>query len=238
LISSKRPSKPNDGFFTCFLEGILPFLSKIQMPNLKKNALRLFLLLLGMWGATRLSATHIVGGEIQYECLGFNAATQVGTYRIILHVYRDCFNGQAPFDQQAAITIFQMGPTVSEWVTVNPTPVITNIPPETNNPCLIPPNNICVEEGLYVATVNLPYNPAGYTITYQRCCRNNTIDNVINPGQSGSTYTIFLSGQAQLTCNSSPEYSAFPPIVICNNQPLVFDHSATDAQGDQLVYSL
>lgn len=183
-------------------------------------------------------ATHIVGGEIQYECLGFNAATQVGTYRIILHVYRDCFNGQAPFDNPASITVYQMGPIVSEWVTVNPTPVITNIPPETNNPCLTPPANICVEEGLYVATVNLPYNAAGYTISYQRCCRNNTIDNIVSPGASGSTYTIFLSAQAQQTCNSSPSYNAFPPIVICNGQPLIFDHSATDAQGDQLVYSL
>jgi PKD repeat protein len=37
--------------------------------------------------------------------------------------------------------------------------------------------------------------------------------------------------------NTSPVFTEFPPLFLCANQPFVFDHSATDANGDSLVYS-
>jgi len=43
---------------------------------------------------TAARATHIVGGEMYYDYLGNN------NYRVTLKVYRDCINGQAPFDGQ------------------------------------------------------------------------------------------------------------------------------------------
>lgn len=38
--------------------------------------------------------------------------------------------------------------------------------------------------------------------------------------------------------NSNPVFDLFPPLFICVNKPFTFDHSATDANGDSLVYSL
>lgn len=38
--------------------------------------------------------------------------------------------------------------------------------------------------------------------------------------------------------NSDPVFNLFPPLFICVNQPFTFNHSATDADGDSLVYSL
>ncbi|MDO9188065.1 MAG: PKD domain-containing protein [Bacteroidia bacterium] len=38
--------------------------------------------------------------------------------------------------------------------------------------------------------------------------------------------------------NSNPVFNLFPPIFLCAGQPFTFDHSATDANGDSLVYSL
>lgn len=184
-------------------------------------------------------ATHIVGGELSYECLGFDAATQTGTYRITMKVYRDCNpNVTTDFDDPATIAIY----AGSNQFTFNelsvPITTRSNIPCNTGNPCLTCPTNVCVEQALYITTVSLPYNAAGYTMVYQRCCRNATISNVANPNTYGGTYTIELTGDAQLSCNSSPVYTNFPPIAICRNQPLVFNHVATDADGDVLVYRL
>ncbi|MES2592744.1 MAG: PKD domain-containing protein [Bacteroidota bacterium] len=37
--------------------------------------------------------------------------------------------------------------------------------------------------------------------------------------------------------NNNPAFTLFPPIFLCVGQPFTFDHSATDANGDSLVYS-
>ncbi len=37
--------------------------------------------------------------------------------------------------------------------------------------------------------------------------------------------------------NSNPVFNNFPPLFLCVNNPFVFDHSATDANGDSLYYS-
>ena len=172
-----------------------------------------------------------MGGDIYYECLGNN------NYRITLKVYKDCFaSGQnvADFDQPAPISIFN-GTTRYRDLDVSYSSR-TNVPPDLSNPCLVPPSNVCVEEAVYVTEVMLPSSPNAYTIAYQRCCRNHTISNIINPEGTGATYHVQITPAAQQTCNSSPSFDEFPPIVICNNEPIDFDHGATDAEGDSLVY--
>ena len=196
--------------------------------------LRLLFIPILFWGGSAiLHANHIVGGDLSYECLGNN------NYRITLKVYKDCF-AQGPnvadFDNPANITIYRGGSSTIFLNLSEPLDSRQNIAIDLSNPCLIPPNNVCVEEGIYQFDVNLPYDPQGYHISYERCCRNQTISNIPNPGSWGATYTIFISDLAQSSCNDSPVFNNFPPIVICNNQPIDFDHGATDAQGDSLVY--
>ncbi len=83
----------------------------------------------------------------------------------------------------------------------------------------------------------LPVFPGSYFISYQRCCRNNTITNIVDPQSSGATYTVEITDTAQLSCNNSPTFNDFPPIVVCLGEDIDFDHAATDKEGDQLVYS-
>jgi gliding motility-associated-like protein len=185
-----------------------------------------FLLLL----FTKASATHIVGGEIYYTCLGNN------NYRITLKLYRDCFNGQAPFDSPAFIGIYDAAGSLINTLSVNyvgPNP----IPPVVISPCLVPPANVCVEEAIYEQTINLPPLAGGYNIVYQRCCRNGTITNLDDPGGTGSSYLTHIPDPGLANCNSSPRYSNFPPLFLCSNVSFNFDHMATDPDGDQLVYS-
>ena len=177
-------------------------------------------------------STHIVGGELNYKCLGGNQ------YQITLTVYRDCYNGVPPFDNPAAVGIFDNNNVLVTTVFL-PFPGSTVLPPTVAqaNVCVKTPTNICTEVAKYVGTVTLPPRAGGYQLAYQRCCRNSTISNIVNPGNTGATYYARIPDQS-FACNSNPVFKNYPPIFICANNQLVFDHSATDADGDVIVYSL
>ncbi|MCY7410576.1 MAG: hypothetical protein LH473_09900 [Chitinophagales bacterium] len=179
-----------------------------------------------------LKATHIVGGEIYYKCLGND------DYLVTLKVYRDCYNGIAPFDNPTNVFIYEGNNT--NYYTYLPIPFTGSdtLPNDANNPCLIVPPDICVEEAVFTWTVYLPANALGYRIIYQRCCRNYSIVNIVDPPNTGGTYEATIPPSNIVTCNSSPYYINFPPTVICVDQPFVFDHLAIDPDGDSLVYSL
>jgi hypothetical protein len=107
-------------------------------------------------------ATHIVGGEMNYRYLGNN------DYEVRLTVYRDCYNGVPPFDNPAAIGIFDVNNNLVNTLYINFT-FSDTLAPTVLSPCLIPPTNICYEKTTYIATVNLPPIPGGYQLVYQRC---------------------------------------------------------------------
>lgn len=176
-------------------------------------------------------STHIVGGEIYYDYLGGN------NYQVTLKVYRDCFNGIPPFDNPAYVFVYNASGVLVNTLSL-PVPPSVIIPPTINNPCFTAPNNICVEEAVYVTTVNLPPSPGGYTLVYQRCCRNNTILNLVQPGNVGSSYFCHIPGPEVVAVNSEPRFNYFPPIFICNGIPIDFDHAASDPDGDSLAYKL
>ncbi len=203
----------------------------------------LYFLLASLFLSLQVCASHIIGGDITYECLS------QGKYRFTLSLYRDCVGMGAPFDSASGslftgtVTIYQGDSTVP--MTINglnhillPSPVITRVEPNLSNPCLDPLTDVCVEEGVYVFDVDLPVNTQSYHIVYQRCCRNFSTTNIVYPGGTGETFYIELTPAAQQFCNNSPAFNDFPPIVICAGEPIDFDHSASDADGDVLVYEL
>jgi gliding motility-associated-like protein len=199
---------------------------------LKKRTHLIFLILLLIPSLTW--ARHIVGGEITYRLVSSTATSN--RFEFTMRIYRDCNsrNGAA-YDERAVITTYRKnaGSQVeSTYVPVGPITKVT----KPSYPCLISPD-ICVEEGVYVWTRDFPKINDTYLIVYQRCCRNESISNIINPGAAGASYTVEITAQAQQVGNSSPTFKQFPPTVICGNFPLNFDHSAIDSEGDQLVYS-
>ena len=125
-------------------------------------------------------AAHIIGGEITYVCAGNNQ------YNFTMIIYRDCESDGALFDSapgantEATVTVYKDGssnPHIPSFALA--APIITNIPPDVSNPCLILPEDVCVEEGIYTFTMTLPNDPKGYHIVYQRCCRNASITNIV-----------------------------------------------------------
>jgi gliding motility-associated-like protein len=177
-------------------------------------------------------ATHIVGGELSYESLGGNQ------YRITLKIYRDCINGVAPFDNPASVGIFTAGggSLINEVLISNPT--ITDLPIVVTNPCLQVPPIICTQEAIYqgIVTINIP--SGGVDLVYQRCCRNDIIQNINTPDDMGSTYSTHIPDPSIATNNNGAHFTNVPPLVLCNGDDFVFDHSATDIDGDLLVYEM
>lgn len=180
-----------------------------------------------------LRATHIVGGEMNYTCLGNDE------YEITLTIFRDCFNGDplAWFDNPASIGVFDQNNQLLEEILV---PLMNNdtLNPVLTSECLVVPPNVCVHTTTYRTIVNLPPIPGGYQLAYQRCCRNQTIVNIIDPLDTGATYGVTISEAALQGCNSNPKFKEWPPIYICVNEPIVFDQSAVDQDGDSVVYRL
>lgn len=177
-------------------------------------------------------ATHIVGGSINYRSLGSDQ------YEITVRVYRDCFNGApgADFDDPASIGVFdRFGSLLMDLrVPYVRQDTVTNRP----DACLVIPQDVCVHTTTYIDTVSLPIIEGGYRLVYQRCCRNVTINNLVKPLETGATYDILLTEEAMRLGNSSPVFKDWPPVYICADEPLNFDHSATDLDGDSLVYKL
>lgn len=191
------------------------------------------LLVLGMISpglSTR--ASHIVGGEMFYDHIGN------GTYRVYIILYRDCNSTGAAYDPQASLGIFNAAGALVENRLV-PFPGSNILPVVASNPCVTPPNNICTERAIYTTDVVLPPIVGGYNLVYQRCCRGPNIINLTSPDDTGLTLVAHIPGSdTGNSANSSPRFNNYPPLVICNNDQLIFDHSATDPDGDELTYSL
>ena len=201
------------------------------------------LLLLGSCCAGRLVARHIVGGEVTYECLGPAADGSGQRYLLRFEIYRDALGGGAQLDSgPGAQSDFQFAVydgqrLVLERVIRRDGLAIDQILPE-DNPCVDEPPNLQTDRGFYEVELTLPVIDRSYTVTYQRCCRNETILNIVNPGASGATYFVDITAAAQRVCNSSPSFVNFPPMFTCEGVDLDFDHVAVDAEGDSLVYTL
>ena len=179
-----------------------------------------------------LLGTHIVGGDLTYEDLGS------GQLLVTLTLYRDCgptnTNGVG-FDTEVEIGVFddQGAHLFSEFF---PFTTSDTVPVQLNNPCLSVTPTICVERAAYSGVIQLP-GTGGFSLAYQRCCRTPATVNVQAPNTQGLTCSILVP-PASLGPNDSPVFNDYPPIAMCVGEPFVFDHSASDADGDSLVYGL
>jgi len=177
------------------------------------------------------SATHVIGGEVYYECL--DPAT--GFYRFTVKLYRDCYNGVPFFDDPIFVSVYDKNDNlvIKFNMALPPDDTLDN---NTYNVCLYSPPDICVHEAVYQEDFFLP--PGEFYMTYQRCCRNVIIQNIVNPSSVGFGFDIKIPDSTEALCNSSPYFNNYPPTIICLNEPFTYDHSATDPDGDSLVYYL
>lgn len=193
----------------------------------------LFIFLVGT--PTHTYASHIVGGEMTYVCLGNNQ------YEVLLTIFRDCENGNpgAYFDNPAYVGVFDAA-SGAYLRTENFlfSGVDDTLDLSLSNPCFAIPPNVCIHRTTYRKIISLPFRAGGYHLAYQRCCRNNIIDNIVDPANTGATYDVVISPAALQNCNSSPRFREWPPFYICQGSPIDYDNSAFDLDGDSLAYEL
>ncbi len=57
-----------------------------------------------------------------------------------------------------------------------------------------------------------------------------------SPNSEIYTFDNVTVSQNNFEANSNPVFTVYPPLFLCVNTPFTFDHSATDIDGDSLVY--
>jgi len=184
------------------------------------------------------NAAHIVGGDVTYKCVSTNEAAQSTRFLITFTMYRDVLGGGAFFDAPASFGVYTNSGPGSSWIA---TQVIMQRPANIeeiayDDKCVVVPPNIVIEKGTYQFEVDIPWSNKITQIAYQRCCRNNTINNIVSPETTGAVFSVEIQDFAVRNCNNSPVFNNFPPILVCSAKPVDFDHSATDSEGDVLVY--
>ena len=185
-----------------------------------------------------LSAAHIVGGDVTYKCISSNPITKTTKFTVTFTLYRDVAGNGAPFDINASFGIYESAINANVWThkqTIMSNPINIQTVPYDDN-CVIVPPSILIEKANYIFDIELPWSDKVYQITFQRCCRNATISNIINPAETGAAFSVEIFGNAIEECNNSPVFNNFPPILVCNQKNLNFNHSATDSEGDRLEY--
>ena len=176
-------------------------------------------------------ASHIAGGYMGYTCLG------QGNFTVWMYLYRDCGGGGPQLPNNATIAVYNANDSLIATITASQM-YLKELEIKTyGNPCLSPPSSLCVEEGYYQANITLPPSVGGYVFVYQVCCRNASIINITDPDDEGATYWAKVP-DPDIGCNSAPFFGEVPPLAICKNDTLMFDHSAYDQDGDSLVYYL
>ncbi|MEQ8908325.1 MAG: PKD domain-containing protein [Vicingaceae bacterium] len=201
-----------------------------------KVVLLLFCLTFGF--AANLFATHIAGGYLSYECLGLNSNNTV-SYRVQVYYYRDCFSGN-PDAREDSLNVTVFSPSgvvvnVVELQSISFRELTLN--EDFNLDCLVEPTNICYEEEVYEAVIDLSPSRS-HTLSYQRCCRNAAVTNLLLSGNQGATYTAEIPAFNSVGCNSTPFFGEPPPTIFCVNDTLDLDLSAIDVDGDSLAYTL
>jgi gliding motility-associated-like protein len=198
-----------------------------------------FLLLLSFSGFISFAA-HITGGEMYYTLLSQSGNSY--TYRVTLKLYRDFFSTGAQLDASAAISVYNnsTNATVQAFPAVSQAQIVP-LQLTTPSPCIQNPPTVYYQVGYYTFDVTLDGSPLGYTIAYQRCCRIAGINNLVNSGNVGATYTAQIPGTGALAnapANNSAHFIGADTVIVCANNQFCYNFGAVDPdQGDSLGYS-
>jgi hypothetical protein len=195
-----------------------------------------------------------MGGEITWECIKDPANLNVGMYIFKMKLYRDC-DGTTLSQFAENIAVWENGINIQniscDFINID------DISPDCNATnsgnlqldCYGSNPVGAVEEYIYqslpVQIIGTP-PPSGWHFTWDLCCRNGAIDNLLNPDTQGFTlrasmypFTDPITGlvlPADPCFDSSPVFNESPKTIICSGYPFAYSHNASDPEIDSIRY--
>ncbi len=212
------------------------------MPNASSFAMwRLYIsVLLGclpLWA----NGTHIVGGHLEMKAL----TDRPGHFKISLIYYFDELQAWPAADNALIVIYRKQDNQLMDSLRINNQT-------GTNRPLVVFANQACATtakmkisivryEGDLQLDPAVYTDPSGYYLAYQTCCRNGGVINIQKPNRAGYVYYLefpALIKNSKTVINSSPSFGTLNGEYICLNKPFTFNFNASDADGDQLRYSI
>ncbi|MFT4602245.1 MAG: hypothetical protein ACI857_002431 [Arenicella sp.] len=191
-------------------------------------------------------ASHIMGGEITWKCLGS------GNYEFDLVLYRDC-NGLDIVDPTLNLEVWGHGTVTTIQCDLFST---VDLSPECTELVGFPIQLECgvgsqsgngpgaVQKYTYrSAPIQLAGTPpaTGWAFTYDSFSRNWGLTNIDNPAAFGITLSAIMyavpGGSANPCTDSSPQFAQDPYMLLCAGTDVQYNSNAFDPDNDSLVYS-
>lgn len=199
--------------------------------NIRHLILSLVLSMLGF----AANASHLVpmGGDISYRYLGGDS------YEVTLRFYRDCqsFSGTGISDLLVQSTSCGISGNIYSLSLVAGGEVTPLCPASQNlSDCQGGSTFTGIYEEIYQGTISLPQHCTDYVLSVSECCRSGAISNLSIPSSSFTLQSQLNNGVVNF--NNAAIFNSQPSFYLTAGQTYYLDFSATDIDGDSLVYEV
>ena len=218
------------------------FVYPLFKENLMRNLFKLITIVIAVFSFSNMQASHLLGGEITWECSGQD-------YIFTLKLYKDCgtsSGGTGSLGASQNISISGGGHNINSMnaplvQTVDLTPTCNNY--QTNK--LTCPGSPSSTGALLMFVYKTgPINlsgvipPGGWTFSWSSCCRPAGLAYAANGSYylRAKMYPFSGNGNARPCYDYSPIFASSPGIVLCAGYPFAYNHNATDKEIDSLAY--
>lgn len=189
--------------------------------------------------AYQAHATHALGADLSYVCIGPNQ------YEFKYTLYRDCIGIPAPSTINLQAYSQSAGYIVSITLSPSATSCLSNSGyghgdelPLTCAPTLCSNGSLPgVEVYNYCGTLTLPQQRSDWKVSLTHCCRNAAITNLQSPDAYNQHIYTLINNENGIQ-NSSPIFTNYPTAFFCAGNPVSIDQGTVEPDGDSLVFSL
>ena len=216
------------------------------------------LLLFVLFGISKgVTASHMIGSEIAYQCTG-----TAGVYSVYLKLYKDCSGVPicsncptgpiSPSCSKSVNIVGAGGACYGSNFGTQSLYVVTAISGFDIIQLCGSQKSICnncgsrtpgtfspgIEVYIFQGQINLNALPASccmVSIGFGECCRNSA-NTILANSSSLSYFSEAIINRCAIPCNSSPTFTNDPVVVACAGQDFTYNAGAIDPDGDSLSY--